>query len=251
MEVTLNYGDLVFDQAGKIYGTTVNGGSYGGGTVYELTPFGGGWVESVIHSFNGYDGALPFSGVIFDRGGNLYGTTESGGRSSFGTVFQLTPSGSDWAENILYAFQGEEDGMTPEGGLIFDGTGNLYGTTAAGGFGGGAGTVFELTPSGGGWNFSVLHSFAGVAGSLGSLSMDTAGNIYGTTISSGAYGYGSVFKLTYSSGLWTYTSLHDFTGGADGGNPIGNVIVDRDGTVYGTASSEASGGYGVVFEITP
>jgi uncharacterized repeat protein (TIGR03803 family) len=203
------YGDLVFDQAGNVYGTTVNGGSNNVGTVYELTPSGGSWVESVIHAFNfnGNDGNRPFSGVILDKAGNLYGTTSSGGPNGFGTVFQLTPSGSGWTENILYSFQAQADGMAPEGGLILDAAGNLYGTTATGGFGGGGGTVFELTPSGGGWNFSLLHSFPGFVGPLSTLAMDAAGNLYGTTFIDGAYGYGSVFKLTHSGGFWTFPAF--------------------------------------------
>ena len=248
------YGDLVFDQAGNAYGTTFNGGSYSVGNVYELTPSNGGWEQSVLYAFNnsGNDGIRPFSGVVFDKVGNLYGTTSAwGGGNRYGTVFQLTPSGSGWTESILYAFQGLNDGQAPEGGVIFDPSGNIYGTTSGGP---GGGTVFELTPSGGGWTFSLIHTFAAGIGPLSSLARDAAGNLYGTAFTSGAKGYGSVFKLTYSGGIWTYTTLHDFTGGTDGGNPIGNVIVDASGNVYGTASSVSMGGPygpGVVFEIAP
>lgn len=142
------------------------------------------------------------------------------------------------------------------GGLIFDPSGNLIGSTAIAGSGG-TGTVFELTPSGNTWAFDLLYSFVGnFDGPRGSLIMDSAGNLYGTTVGAGQYSKGSVFKLTPSSGGWTYTSLHDFTGGSDGGYPIGNVTFDASGNLYGTASSGGTGtacyeGCGVVWKITP
>ena len=144
-------GNLTFDRAGNLYGTTPYGGAFGQGTVFKLTPSNGGWTESVLHSFTGgSDGEQPNGGVILDEAGNLYGTTWEGGGSGCwgpgcGTVFQLTPSGSGWKENILYSFQYGTDGGYPIGGLIFDPSGNLYGTTTSGGSGGG-GTVFELSP---------------------------------------------------------------------------------------------------------
>jgi uncharacterized repeat protein (TIGR03803 family) len=152
----------------------------------------------------------------------------------------------------LYAFQGAGDGGTPFGGLVFDSTGNLYGATSTGGSGGG-GTVYELASSGGGWSFGVIGSFAGSAylpGPYDSLTMDAAGNLYGTTYKDGANGAGSVFKLTPSNGGWTLTDLYDFTGGKDGGLPYGGVLVDGNGNLYGTASQGGANGYGVVWEIT-
>ncbi len=258
-------GDVVFDEAGNIYDTTEEGGGpgcdgTGCGTVYELLPTNGGWTESVLYSFTGEnDGGYPFSGVIFDQAGNLYGTTEGMGGYNEGTAFQLTPSGSSWAENILYAFQIGSDG-NPTGGLIFDQSGNLYGTTGWGGLGNG-GTVYELSPTNGSWKQTVLYSFnqsgnSYPPGSLAVLAMDAAGNLYGTTYGDGTYGYGSVFKLTPDpNGGWTYSDLHDFTGGSDGGQPYSNVILDANGDLYGTASSGGTGCYpsgcGVVWEITP
>jgi uncharacterized repeat protein (TIGR03803 family) len=135
-----------------LYGTTPSGGTSGNGTVYELSlrAGGGGWTKTILYSFNGgADGADPESGVIFDGAGNLYGTTYSGGADSVGTVFKLTPSGGSWTETLLYSFQSNgTDGYNPFGGLIMDGSGNLYGTTTSGGaYGGYAyGTVFEITP---------------------------------------------------------------------------------------------------------
>src|SRR5208282_1998382 len=131
--ITPNLGDLLFDQAGNIYGTTIYGGNQSSGTVYELTPSGSGWTECVLHSFSGRDGAFPNNGVIFDNAGNLYGTTTGGGSGNSGTVFKLTPSGSGcqgWTESILYSFQNGRDGGAPYAGLIFDPSGNLYGASS-------------------------------------------------------------------------------------------------------------------------
>jgi uncharacterized repeat protein (TIGR03803 family) len=195
----------------------------------------------------------------FDPSGNLYGVTRGGGPHSLGTVFQLTPTGSSWTENVLYSFQNGNDGEEPLAALILDGAGNLYGNSSDGGTGG-SGTVFTLTPSGTNWLFNVIYPLAGPRGSQqgpwARLLMDKAGNLYGTTRGGGKYGFGTVFKLTPLNGTWTYTSLHDFTGGADGANPYGNVISDSNGNLYGTTAAggnltPCSGGCGVVFMITP
>ena len=204
---------------------------------------------------DGDGGDSPTSSVIFDPEGNLYGTTPRGGPpggpvGGYGVVYQLTPSGSGWTQNILYLFQNGSDGAYAEGGVIRDQAGNLYGTTLEGGAGGG-GTVWELSPSGGGWTLTTLYSFTGTIGSFASLTMDAAGSLYGTTKQDGALGYGNVFRLTNSGGNWTYTSLHDFTGGSDGGQPYGQVTLDTDGNIYGTAATGGASGNGVVFEIAP
>jgi len=257
---TSSFGELIFDQAGNIYGTTYNGGVHDEGCVYKLTPSGsGGYTESVIHSFGGgSDGYFPFTGVILDSTGNLYGTTSTGGQSVYyGTVYQLVPSMGGYTENILYSFKGGSDGEFPFGGLIFDRSGNLYGSTEDGGPGGG-GTAFELTPVGNGkWSYTALYSFSGASydGPYASFVMDGAGNLYGTTWGSGANRLGNVFKLTPTSQPpWTYTSLHDFTG-YDGQYLISNVTFDASGNLYGTAFQGDNGncdtGCGVVWEITP
>jgi len=210
-------------------------------------------MESVLYGFTGgADGAAPEAGVIFDGSGNLYGTTLGGGAGGNGTAFQLIAAGSSRMKNALHAFGGLNDGAEPRCGLILDLSGDLYGTTFRGGSSAG-GTVFELTPSNGGWTYAVLYSLYGCdgCGPRASLVMDTAGNLYGTTEQEGAYGYGSVFKLTRSAGGWTYTSLHDFAGMSDGGMPIGSVAFDSNGNLYGTAYDGGAYGYGVVFEITP
>jgi uncharacterized repeat protein (TIGR03803 family) len=254
-------GDLIFDSAGNIYGTTVTGGNTAGcfgngcGTVYELKPSGGGWTESVLYAFAGgsSDGQDPWAGVTSDGAGNLYGTTVHGGSVyDCGTVFQLTQLGGVWTENILNNFQ-NGGGCWPYGDLIFDQSGNLYGDTTAG-F---AGTVFEMSLSGGVWTLQTLYSFTGCngCGPYATLAMDGAGNLYGTTAQDGANDAGNVFKLTPSAGGWTYTSLHDFTGGSDGAVPYSSVLIDSNGNLYGTTYRGGAGncasGCGVVWEITP
>ncbi len=259
-------GDLVFDAAGNIYGTTISGGSgnceygTGCGVIYKLTSANGSWTESVLYSFSGgSDGGNPFAGVVFDAAGNLYGAAATGGNLNCnapygcGTVFQLASSGSNWTENLLHTFQNGSDGASPQGGVIFNASGDLYGTTPSGGWEGG-GTVFTLVPSGGGWTFGVVYSFAGSGsspGPLAGLTLDAAGNVYGTTYQDGANGFGNVFELTPSSGSWSGTSLHDFTNGSDGSNPAGSVVLDGHGNLYSTALSAGADGKGVAFEITP
>jgi uncharacterized repeat protein (TIGR03803 family) len=252
------YGHFIFDQAGNMFGETLWGGAYGAGTVFELVPSQGGWMERVLHSFNGNDGYLPATGLVFDNVGNLYGTTLLGGVYGQGTVFQLTPSGSGWTENVLYSFQGGSDGAHPYPGVIFDPSGNLYGGTAAGGQGNG-GTAFKLTPSGGAWTYELIYSFTGGGGNcggggdcgpVGNFIMDGAGNIYSFTNYEGAYNEGTVFELTPSGGSWTYTSLYNFTGGSDGAHPTGGPIFDENGNLYGATLSGGAYGGGVVWEIT-
>ena len=250
-------GDVIFDQIGNIYGTTSLGGSSSNGVTFELTPSGKGFAEDVLYTFTGgNDGGSPLSGVISDAAGNLYGTASGGGAFGFGTVFELTGAGPSRTEQTLYSFQNGTDGEFPSGGLIFDALGNLYGTTSSGGAGGG-GTVFKLTPSGGGsFTFTLLFSFTGsgattATGPAATLTMDAAGNIYGTTTNDGAFGQGSVFKLTPSGSGYTLTSLHDFTGGSDGGRPFSNVVFDAAGNLYGTTLQGGADAAGVVFEITP
>ncbi len=244
-------GELLFDQAGDIFSTTADYLQFvSSGTVFELTPSGGGFVKSLAHRFSGSDGQYPAAGVIFDQSGNLYGTTYYGGAHGYGAVYQLTPSGSGWTENVLYSFQNGSDGADVAAGLVFDSAGNLYGAATTGGSGGG-GTVFELTPSGGHWTLSVLYSFTGSGGPASSLIMDTSGNLYGTTVEDGTHGAGNVFKLTPSDGGWTYTDLYDFTGGNDGGNPFGSLVLDANGNLFGTTEAGGANGYGVIFENSP
>ena len=243
-------GPLVFDQSGNLYGTTfgiyVRGerpqGGYSNGAVWELVHSGGSWTINVLYGFmGGGDGANPSGGVIFDRAGNLYGTTTFGGERNWGTVFQLTPSGSGWSEQTLHSFQSGQEGL-PQAGLIADQAGNLYGATFLGGW------VFELTSSGSGWNFNNIYEVPGEPQS--SLTIDGQGNLYGVNPGSG-YQSGNIFELSQSNGVWTYTDLYDFTGGSDGSQPFGSVVLDASGNIYGTASEGGQYGYGTVWMLTP
>ncbi len=249
------FSSVIFDQEGNLYGTT------GRGSVYELSPSNGGWSETLLHNFGYGDGAFPGYGpLIFDKAGNLYGTTSAGGDLNCepglgcGVVYQLTPSGAGWIDTTLYEFQDGSDGAFPNGGVVLDASGNLYGTTTQGGSGYG-GTVFELSAFNGYWNFNLLYSLTGgnqnVGGAWGTLVMDAAGNLYGTTANGGIYGEGAVFKLTPSNGGWTYTSLHDFVYSTDGCTPYDSIIFDGSGNIYGTAAGGGAYDHGTVWEITP
>jgi uncharacterized repeat protein (TIGR03803 family) len=263
------YSSLIFDTAGNLYGTTQGGGDGNEGTVFELMPrTGGGWTEKVLHRFqgNGTDGVVPYSNVIFDTAGNLYGTTTAGGAFGYGTVYELIPqAGGTWAEKILHSFDPNTgtDGYTPYAGLILDAAGNLYGTTTSGGTNFHYGTVFELKRNaGGGWTEKILHDFNenGADGFVpyAGLVFDTAGNLYGTTLQGGtAQGsnasIGTVFELKHGAGgLWTEKVLHSFlVNGIDGNNVDGGVILDASGNLYGTTFFGGSNNNGTAFELTP
>jgi len=248
--------DLIFDSAGNIYGTTQGGGMYDSGVTFELTPSGGGYTETILHSFGlGEDGRAPLAGIVFDTAGNIYGTTDLGGtgspqtcHGSCGTVYQLTPANGGWIENVLVNFD-VTNGQHPYGNLIIDSSGNLYGTTATGGPNGG-GVAYQLAPSGGGFTYSTLYSFSS-CGSRGGLAMDAAGNFFGVCYVGGANQDGWVFELTNCSQGCTAMDLHDFSG-SDGMNPYGSPVLDASGNLYGTTGVGGTGcseGCGVVWEI--
>ena len=243
-------GSLTFDAAGNVYGTTENGGLYGFGTVYKLTRNGDHWDMSILYNFGGSnDGGNPWAGVVFDSAGNLYGSTCCGGNDGFsGVVYKLSPTQSGWTQTVIHSFNYLTDGAHPSGNLVMDSSGNLYGVTEADGPNGG-GTVWELSPSEGDWNFTVLYSFGG-SGPFGGLLMDRAGSFYGAAQDTD-HPWGAVFKLSPSNGGWNYTSLHTFTGGNDGGIPWSQLTMDSAGNLFGTTEVGGSNNYGVVFEITP
>ena len=237
------YGDIIFDSAGSIYGTT-SGNASNFGSVFKLTNSGGVWTEATLWAFTGgADGYFPMGGVTFDRSGNLYGTMNTG-------VFELSPSDGGWTETVLHNFQLSTDGLSSEAGVIFDNAGNLYSDTFTLGPGQG-GTMFEMTPAGGSWNFQVLYPFNRGTGTVGtSLIFDNAGNLYGVRASD-AQDDGEVFKLTQVEGSWTYTMIHQFSGGNQGASPYEGVVMDADGNLWGTASAGGAHNYGMVYEITP
>jgi uncharacterized repeat protein (TIGR03803 family) len=244
---------LVQDSSGNLYGTTVRGGSSGDGTVFKLAPSSSGYTESVLYSFTGgSDGAYPDASLILDAAGSLYGTTPNGGSSGNGTVFKLAPSSSGYTESVLYSFSGGSDGAYPYASLILDAAGSLYGTTTRGGASQ-DGVVFKLSPpttaSSTGYTESVLHSFAGSDGTFphAGLTMDSAGNLYGTTVLGGSATYGTVFKLNTSGA--NFSVLHMFTGGSDGENPNGGLVLDSSNNLYGTTTSGGSAASGTVFKL--
>ena len=254
------YGGVTLDSAGNVYGVTGSGGTSGFGTVFELSPSSSGtWTETILLNFDSTNGAYPQGTLIFDTAGNLYGTTGRGGAAGNGVVFELSPSsGGGWTETILYDFNSSKGPVSPAAGVIMDSAGNLYGT----GSGGGAfnvGAAFKLSPSGGTWTETTMYSF--ITGSRGDgnlahgLTMDSAGNFYGTTAEGGSNvcqrGCGIVFKLTPSGNSWTETILHRFGSGTDGHDPRSEVVVDAAGNVYGTATAGGAFGVGMVFEIVP
>jgi uncharacterized repeat protein (TIGR03803 family) len=276
-------GSLTFDAAGNLYGTTVSGGGKGCGgsgcgAVWKLKPNPSGtWTVSILHVFKGPDGANPGAGLIFDAAGNLYGTTGAGGDSTAcpngcGVVFKLKPNpDGTWTESVLHSFAGGTDGASPAGlaGLIFDATGNLYGTTFYGGsdssscFYGGCGVAFKLKPNhDGSWTESIVHTFVGADGTNPSagLIFDAAGNSYGTTWQGGASslctepgGCGVVFRLKPNpDGSWTESVLHSF-GGVDGSFGSAGLIFDTAGNLYGMTyvACGGCGEGGTVFELQP
>jgi uncharacterized repeat protein (TIGR03803 family) len=191
------YENLAVDAAGNLYGTTA---TVGYGTVFELSPNGsGGWTKRTIYIFA--SGGSPATGVILDQSGNLFGTSEYPNLCC-GTAFELTPSAGTWSRSILYDFISNASGLVPYGGVVFDNTGNLYGTTSQGGNNTcNCGLVYKLSPASGAlWTETVLHVFDSSTGDggvpYGNLTLDSAGNLYGTTIGGGTYGYGTVYEVT-------------------------------------------------------
>jgi uncharacterized repeat protein (TIGR03803 family) len=260
---------LVFDAAGNLYGTTKVGGAYGYGTVFELSPASGGnWNEAVLYSFNYENGSSPNSILVF-LGGNLYGTTANGGRPhGGGTVFELTPkTGGGWSEKVLHSFCSQvncRDGYYPAGNLIVDAAGNLYGTTLYGGNHVSCeqgttyicGTAFELTLNADrSWTETVLHDFGAHGDGAypsGGLVFDAAGNLYGTTFQGGTDGSGTVFEMSpQADGNWAESVLYSFHTGKmnDGGFPVGSLVIDASGSLYGATGTGGMYYDGTVFEI--
>jgi uncharacterized repeat protein (TIGR03803 family) len=279
-------GGVIFDQSGNLYGTTAYGGTgkcqlFGGrvgcGTVYKLVPpkqKNGAWTEQVVYSFqSGKDGYFAWGDLTFDGAGNLYGATQYGGGKGTtcdqfyqfcGTVFKLSPpktKGGKWAEKVLHSFAGGSDGANPNGGLVLDSKGAIYGTTPYGGYncpqfqGVGCGTVFKLTPlMSGRWTEQILHRFTDGddgAGPSSGLIFDRKGALYGTADTGGkGNGFGVVFRLSRAKqgSRWVENVLRTFQGG-DGRNPSGPLTFDSAGNLYGTTNAEGSYFGGTVFRM--
>ena len=253
------------DALGTLYGDTFGGSDRclgGCGTVYKLTPSGGGFKKSTIYLFNPPpDASQPVGTPVLDANGDVFGVTQQGGTANQGAVFELTPTRSGYAESVLYSFPGGTGGSLPQSGLTFDAHGALYGTTQNGGnlsaCAGGCGTVFKLTPRpSGGYSESIIYAFGGgfTDGFLpfGTLSVDNAtGNVYGTTWY-GDHSTGTVFKLTPSGSGYSERIIHAFRAGTS--LPSGQILIAPGGSLYGTTRSNGSDpkcSCGVVFELTP
>jgi uncharacterized repeat protein (TIGR03803 family) len=267
---------LGFDPQGNLIGTTEAGGAYLSGSVFELIPrAGGGWNEKDIYSFQSL--VEPIGNVVFDQVGRIYGVTHYGGAYNSGMIFQLARnSAGKWMFSVLHSFSGyPTDGAVPAAGLTIDSSGNIYGATYRGGSGRcvrksgtylGCGAIFELSYAAGtGWTETVLHSFLGEqdgdgAAPLASLILDRSGNLYGTTYGGGIVGErcsgiappgcGTVFELSPSSSGWKETILYEFLGfSADGSGPLGPLLLDSSGNLYGTASDGGLYNYGTLFKL--
>ena len=268
---------LIADKNGNLYGTTQYGGKYQHGTVFELSPpatAGGEWTETELHAFQGFlgDGGILEGSLILDKLGNLYGTTASGGSAPGhgGIVFELSPpatTGEAWTETILYNFSTNSVyGDAPVANLVFDADGNLYGTNFTGGKNNyNSGTVFELSrpaTQGGAWTITLVHAFTQFNGTAdgayprSGLVFDRRGALYGTTSIGGTGNNGIVFQLVRERGVWTENVLYTFPAGGLG-DPVGGVILDSAGNLYGTAqvggilNCHVTEGCGGVFELSP
>jgi len=258
------WGALISDPTGNLYGTTV-GGPISNSEVFELSPGTQGWSFSTLYT----DGAGP--GLLMDNAGNLYGDMGPGQYKYYGAIAELSPGSDGWTYTALYSFCDQQDcpdGWDPWAPPIWDGKGNLFGTTYRGGIGQpacwtsfGCGVIFKMTPNKDGtWTYHVLHRFAsyptdGQSPAAG-LVMDAAGNFYGNTALGGVHNNGTVFKLAFIAGRWKKTVLYDFPDYAEGTNPGYAMGFDKAGNLYGVAASGGladCGGYtcGVVFKLTP
>ena len=261
------FGGLVIDASGNLYGTTYAGGASSEGTVFKLSKSGSTWKETVLHTFDdisGSDGYYPYGALVFDAGGNLYGTTQAGGKFGVGVVFQLKPSGSTWTYHLIHTFPGNQTagGGYPYSGLVVDQkNGYLYGTAYYGGVIWQVGVVYQLREVSNVWIASIIYTFLG--DSLGqftesSLAVDANGNLYGTNYQGGAFNLGDVFKLTPgANNTWTEKIIYSFKGYAkkDGAYPyFAGVTLDSLGNLYGSTyqggSSAANNlNYGTVYKL--
>jgi uncharacterized repeat protein (TIGR03803 family) len=260
----LPIGGVVFDKSGSLYGTTAEGGKgcppVGCGTVFKLIPQSGGrWTKSILHYFNGSDGASPQVSLVFDKSGSLYGTTKGGGirgscaGAGCGVVFKLTPaSGGKWKETVLHRFSGGSDGSFSFASVLLDGKGNIYGSTEHGGGSSDDGTVYELSPTAGGdWKEQILHSFNGADGAgPENIIFDKSGNIYSVATYFGEYDSGVAFELSPASGgTWNDTTIYNFQGVPDGALPTSGLTFEGP-NLYGTTDVGGTG-FGTVFELKP
>jgi uncharacterized repeat protein (TIGR03803 family) len=258
--------DLVVDASGNLYGTSVQGGANGSGTVFRLSPSASGWTHTVVYNFTGQaDGGQPYGGVVLDaQGNNLYGTAVVGGThrgspcidSGCGVAFKLTQSGGSWHQSVIHTFTGGSDGYGPGNGLTLAKDGSLFGMTPTGGTHG-LGIIYQLNPGASGtWKLKVIHAFSGgddgATGSAGRLLLDGAGGLFGVSTVGGAHGAGAAFHVTQDpSGRWKLTPIYEFNGVPDAGFPYGGLIFDGSGNMYGTSYYDGANNLGSVYELSP
>lgn len=238
---------------GSLYGTGSGDEKSADGQVFELTNRAGSWKEKTLVTFDGANGSMPFAGPIRGADGVFYGTTAYGDAFNGGNVYALSRKGGKWVGLTVWAFGGTSgDGIQPTCDLVIDKSGNLYGTT----YGGGAynlGTVFELSKANGVWTETVLHSFVGNGDGgepYAGLTLARSEIFYGTTQYGGNYGNGAIFRLFRSGGVWKERVLYSFTGGSDGSEPLGRLIGDKNGALYGTTYAGGGNDAGVVFVLS-
>ncbi|HZK79912.1 MAG TPA: choice-of-anchor tandem repeat GloVer-containing protein, partial [Humisphaera sp.] len=233
---------VVMDSAGNLFGTASTGGDDGYGTVFEIVSGSG--VITTLASFDGYNGDAPHAALTIDGGGNLFGTTSTGGANGYGTVFEVAHASNSIVSLASFDWT---TGTFPDGSLVADSHGNVYGTTRIGGAAG-DGTVFEIMNGSG--TITTLASFDGADGANpeGGLAIDSGGNLFGTTESGGdVNGDGTVYEI--ATGTGTITTLASLAGG-DGANPFGSLLIDSSDNLYGTTSNGGDYGYGTVFAVT-
>jgi uncharacterized repeat protein (TIGR03803 family) len=246
-------GALIMDKVGSLYGAGL-GGSSGFGAVFKLTLLAGVWKETTLLNLNVDQQGYKPNGVIMDKTGSLYGTSEIGGGAGAGAgvAFTLTHTGGKWTATNMHGFAPGGDGQRPRSALLLQPDGALYGTTSSGGAFG-TGTVYKLTPTGDStWTETLLYSFTvgkGGSGPYAELVADQTGALYGTTVAGGDSNQGVVFKLTPQSGGYVESVLHSFTGASDGGVPYGGLVFGKDGALYGTTSVGGRSNQGVVFRL--
>ena len=256
--------DLDTDGAGNIYGTTVLGGEFGGGTVFRLSPTANGWEHTILYSFTGgADGGEPYKGVTLDSAGNLYGTAVTGGSGSCeggcGVAYKLTNNGGTWTQTVIHAFNGGEDGSGPGARLTVDSTGDVYGMAPTGGAFG-AGTIYRIREAHpGAWKFGVIHAFTGGddggTGSAGRMIL-RRGHLYGAATTGGSFGSGVVYELWprepgERAGEWHFRTRYSFRGQPDGSFPYGALLFDSSGSLYGTTYYGGTNGVGAVYKLSP